>query len=167
MALKPRVRPDAAATPKEKETPPITSRERTAPVVVAEEVDEQETKKVVDTSDADEGLELHTETGDEGDADSGTPAGDADPDVDLTPTSGRRQRTTTPPPGSTEGEPKVSPKERLSELRRELKALNSEELATRKALDAEFGARRKALRSEYDLLTKQETASLFGDEPEA
>ena len=87
--------------------------------------------------------------------------------MDLTPTSGRRQRTTTPPPGSTEGEPKVSPKERLSELRRELKALNSEELAARKSLDADFGARRKALRSEYDLLTKQETAALFGDEPEA
>lgn len=167
MALKPRVRPDAAATPKEKETPAVASRERKPPVQVAEEVDEQDAKTVVDTSD-DTGEVADTETGDEGDANaSGTPAGDADPDVDLTPTSGRRQRATTPPPGSTEGEPKVSPKERLSELRRELKALNSEELAARKSLDADFGARRKALRSEYDLLTKQETASLFGDEPEA
>lgn len=161
MALKPRVRPSAPAP--EKETPPVTSRERTPPTQVAEEVDEDE-QNPVDTTDAEDADAAANSTDDAGDGDD---AGNADTDADLTPTSGRRQRTTTPPATSGDGETKVTAKERLSELRRELKALNSEELAARKALDAEFGAKRKALRAEYDLLTRQETAALFGDEPEA
>ena len=160
MALKPRVRP--AATPSAEETPKteVTSRERKPPVQVAEEVDETE----VENDAADTGVDA-SDAGDTepNDVDAG---GEAESQTPVEGATVRRQRASTPAAAPTSTDPKGSPKERLVEIRRELKALNSEELGARKALDAEYGARRKALRSEYDLLTRQETAVLFGDETE-
>lgn len=152
MALKPRVRP--AATPSAEETPKpeVTSRERKPPAQVAEEVDE---------------TEVENDASDTGDAEPNDVDGESESPAPVEEATVRRQRASTTAAAPTSTDSKGSPKERLVEIRRELKALNSEELGARKALEAEFGARRKALRSEYDLLTRQETAVLFGDETDA
>ena len=155
MALKPRTPP--ARTPAGDEaTPTVTSRERTPPVTTQPDPEDEKSDTERDLADTERDEGTNASDREEDDKDS-TPASEAP----------RRQRATTPSAAPTSSDPKGTPKERLVEIRRELKALNSEELGARKALDAEYGARRKALRSEYDLLTRQETAALFGDEPDA
>lgn len=171
MPLKPRTTTRVAApTADETKETAITSRERVAPVAndedEAEDIYETAARKMEqDRVAAKAAAAAEADNGKPDDDDGADEAGDkAPPEADAAP---RTQRRRTPPPAGTTDAPATDPKARLSEIRRELKALNSEELAARKALDAEFGAKRKALRSEYDLLTRAETAVLFGDEPDA
>lgn len=173
MALKPRLRPAAPAADTATDPAPVVSRERAAPPV-DEDIDEEEdvtTDSAQDTDEGDEDQDMYQKAAAEMAAQKAAPdqaeakkALESEYGTDETKkTTTQRAMRRTP----TDATAAASPKERLIEIRRELKALNSEELAARKALDAEFGTRRKALRSEYDLLTRQETAILFGDEPDA
>lgn len=160
MALKPRLRPATPAADTATDPAPVVSRERAAPPV-DEDIDEKEdvtTDSAQDTDEGEEEQDMYAKAAAEMAAQKAATEKEA---PEKTTTQRAMRRTTTDAPAAT------SPKERLIEIRRELKALNSEELAARKALDAEFGTRRKALRAEYDLLTRQETAILFGDEPDA